>query len=229
MLVSHRHRFIYTKTAKTGGTSVESFFERFCMPDGAWTQLHGRDEYVSEHGIIGYRGSEPPYGTTWWNHMPASRIKAEVGAAVWDSYFKFCVVRNPFEKCISAFCFQGGDYQPPARMIEELRHENLNAEQLRFIGFLQNHAPVDRDKYMIRRKFCLDAVIRYEALEEDIQKICDRIGVPYDRQYLPEFKRGIRPPDATVGSLYTKRSRRIVEKVFAFELRFFGYGFPGES
>lgn len=229
MLISHRHRFIYTKTAKTGGTSVESFFERFCMPDGAWTQLHGRDEHVSEHGIIGYRGPVPPSGTTWWNHMPASTIKAKVGAAVWESYFKFCVVRNPFEKCISAFCFQGGDYQASPRVTEELRHENLGAEQIRFIGFLQHHAPVDRDKYMIGRGFCLDAVIRYEALEDDIQKICDRIGVPYDPKYLPHFKRGIRPPDATVGSLYTKRSRELVEKVFAFELRFFGYHFPGES
>lgn len=34
MLISHRKRFIFTKTAKTAGTSVESYFEQYCMPEG---------------------------------------------------------------------------------------------------------------------------------------------------------------------------------------------------
>lgn len=229
MLVSHRHRFIYTKTAKTGGTSVESFFERFCMPDGAWKQLHARDEYVSEHGIIGFRGKEPPSGTKWWNHMPASAIKAAVGDTVWESYFKFCVVRNPFEKCISAFYFHGGVRHASPRLTKDTRHDELGAERQRFIEFLQRQMPVDRDTYMIDGSFCLDAMIRYEVLETDIQRICDRIGVPYDRKYVPEFKRGFRPPDATAGSLYTRRSRELVERAFAFELQFFGYRFPADS
>jgi len=218
MLVSHRHRFIYTKTAKTGGTSVESFFERFCMPEGTWKQLHAREQHVSECGIVGYRGAVVPPGTTWWNHMPASAIKARLGASVWDSYFKFCVVHNPYEKCISAFYDLGKGYKSDPQLIEEPRHQKLGAEQIRFIGFLQHHPPVDRVNYLIDGKFCLDAVIRYEALESDIRNICALVGVPFDRKYLPGFKRGIRPPDATAGSLYTKRSRELVERVFAFEL-----------
>jgi len=47
MLVSHRYRFIYTKTIKTGGTSVESYFEPYCMADGEWTESQKRDEYIS--------------------------------------------------------------------------------------------------------------------------------------------------------------------------------------
>ena len=106
MLISHRYRFIYTKTTKTAGTSVESFFEEFCMPDGEWTESHRRDEYVSPAGVVGYRGNNPE-GKKWWNHMPAASIKELVGKAIWDSYFKFCVVRDPFDKCISAFCHLG--------------------------------------------------------------------------------------------------------------------------
>jgi hypothetical protein len=54
MLISHRYRFICTKTVKTAGTSVENFFEEFCMPEGEWTESHGRDEYESPTGIISY-------------------------------------------------------------------------------------------------------------------------------------------------------------------------------
>lgn len=53
MLVSHRKKFIYTKTVKAAGTSVVSYFEKSCMPEGAWEFAHFRDEYVSEEGILG--------------------------------------------------------------------------------------------------------------------------------------------------------------------------------
>ena len=57
MLVSHRYKFIYTKTRKTAGSSVESYFEPFCMPDGEWTQRHLREEYVSDAGISVFAAS----------------------------------------------------------------------------------------------------------------------------------------------------------------------------
>ena len=59
MLVSHRYKFIFTKTVKTAGTSIESYFEKYCMPEGEWKESHNREEYVSETGIIGYRGRAP--------------------------------------------------------------------------------------------------------------------------------------------------------------------------
>ena len=60
MLVSHRYKFIYTKTRKTAGSSVESYFEPFCMPHGEWTQRHLGEEYVSDVGISVFAAS--PHG-----------------------------------------------------------------------------------------------------------------------------------------------------------------------
>ena len=105
MLISHRKRFIYTKTVKTAGTSVESYFEPYCMREGEWSFTHARPEYVSETGIIGIRSGEPLelQGATWWNHMPARTIRALIGEEIWNDYFKFCVVRNPFDAMVSAY------------------------------------------------------------------------------------------------------------------------------
>ena len=36
MLVSHARKFIYTKTLKTAGTSVEVFLEPYCRPPAKW-------------------------------------------------------------------------------------------------------------------------------------------------------------------------------------------------
>src|SRR5689334_12041430 len=107
MLISHRKRFIYTKTVKTAGTSVESYFEPYCMREGEWTFSHAREESVSEAGIVGIRSGEPLeiQGVIWWNHMPAKTIRALIGDAVWNDYFKFCIVRNPFDAVVSAYRF----------------------------------------------------------------------------------------------------------------------------
>ena len=56
MLISHRHRFIYTKTIKTAVTSVEAYFEPYCMAEGAWQESHSRAEHVSPEGIVRFRG-----------------------------------------------------------------------------------------------------------------------------------------------------------------------------
>lgn len=232
MLVSHRYRFIYTKTSKTAGTSVESYFERYCMPEGEWQESHARDEYVSPTGIIGHRGAGIPPGTLWRNHMPAALIRELVGPQVWNSYFKFCVVRNPFEKAISGFCHLGRHHPPAAPRTADPEPGGgephaAAAEQRRFISYLEQKAPFDRDKYMIDGEFCLDDVIRYETLDADMTRICRRLGVEYDPARLPRFKTGLRDPGATAEALYTDRSRRLVEDIFGVELRYFGYSFPG--
>ena len=105
MLVSHRKHFIYTKTAKTASTSVETYFEPLCLAPGRWTFQHARDETVTDEGIIGYRGADTD-GKRWFNHMSCEVIRAQLGASRWDDYFKFAVIRDPFDKLLSGYFFQ---------------------------------------------------------------------------------------------------------------------------
>ena len=166
--------------------------------------------------------------------MPAADVRELIGQEVWHSYFKFCVVRNPFEKCISAFCHLGNGYQVQGyavykRALSWLRNDRPNFEQRRFIDYLKNEMPVDRGAYMIDGAICMDHFIRYESLETDIERTCRRIGVEYNAGFLPTFKAGIRSNRATVEALYTDESRELVERKFAFELQYFGYDYPGGS
>jgi hypothetical protein len=227
MLVSHRHRFIYTKTAKTAGTSVESYFERFCMEDGEWQQVHARREYESSAGIIGFRGPELPQNVKWWHHMPAVTIRKQLGGEIWRRYFKFCVIRNPYDKCISAFEHFGKHHRIRRfSLTSAFRTSGMTEEQRRFYDYVRRAAPIDRDKYVINGEFCLDDVIRYESLEDEIARICDRLDLPYEPEFLPSFKQGHRRPHARVETLYTPPARRHVAKIYAFELARFGYDFP---
>ena len=223
MLVSHRYNFIYTKTAKTGGTSVESYFERFCMSDDEWTLRHGRDEYASQFGIVGFRGATRPKNCTYWHHMPAALIKEKVGKEVWDKYFKFCVIRNPYDKVISAFYDMQRANYPSIDLLD------VNDERSKFGKWLLHNKltiPTDKNACVINGKFCLDDVVRYETLESELERICVRLGIPWEPTTLPTFKAGFRPKNAKVVDLYTEKSKKIVEATFAFELEYFKYSFP---
>lgn len=223
MLVSHSHQFIYTKTVKTAGTSVESYFERFCMPEGEWSLSHARDEYESDHGIIGFRGStKKPDSCKYWNHMPAIKIRDAIGKRNWKNYHKFCVVRNPYDKVVSWFYFL-------QRQKDKLNESfDLDKERQEFEDWLVRgkQLPIDRDKYLIKGKFCLDDVIRFESMAVDIERICDQLGVPWEPSALPFLKKGIRPQQATIEELYSEKSKEIVKEAFSFELKHFNYAFP---
>lgn len=239
MLISHRKRFIFTKTSKTAGTSVESYFEQYCMREGEWQQEHDRDEYVSDAGIIGYRGAASPH-TVWFNHMPASRMRELLGPEVWDGYFKFTVIRNPFDKLVSGFHMyekrrqQYTPWQKAKALVKRMLDIGSPVDRIRgttdverFRSWIaKGGAIIDRDKYVIDGEVCVDFFIRFEALQEGIREVCARLDLPYEPARLPEFKKGMRHHRIPVHEYYDAPTEAIVRRLYAFEFERFGYDMP---
>lgn len=56
VLVSHIYKFIYIKNMKVAGSSVESFFGKYCQdPNKEYNYNDTIDESIDEFGIIGAR------------------------------------------------------------------------------------------------------------------------------------------------------------------------------
>lgn len=226
MLASHRYRFIYTKTNKTAGTSIESFFERYCLPEGEWTLQQNRDEAITEAGIIGFRGSSRPDDCVYHGHMPAAEIRERLGEDIWERYFKFCAVRNPYDKAVSQFYFQ--KYVRTEN--RPIRFGDLESEREDFEAWAKEaFLGLDQNRYTIDGEFCLDDVIRYERLESDVLRICERLSIPASIADLESFKGGIRPTAARTEIMYTDQARLMVSVKCAKDLELFGYVFPGED
>lgn len=218
MLVSHRFRFIYTKTIKTGGTSVESYFEKYCMKDGEWKFSHSRDEYISEYGVIGYRGIDNSK-SKFYNHMPASLIRDLIGEQMWNDFFKFCVIRNPYDKIISAFFH----LEAKRVIMPELKQQRV----CHFREWIKSGRGLinDRELYTIDNKICMDDFIRTESMLHDLERICNHLGVPYAPDELPRLKSGFKPSDVLLSEYFDKETDQIVRKYYAFEFETFGYPF----
>jgi hypothetical protein len=213
VLISHRKQFIYTKTAKTAGTSVESYFEKYCMPEGVWEFSHGREEFLSEEGIIGYRGNNS-IAKNWYNHMPAIEIRDKIGHSIWHKYFKFCVVRNPFDKLVSGFFFNK-EMKKGEDLIENFRN-----------WIKGGGAVFDRDKYLINGEICIDYFIRYENLEDGIAYVCNLRNMPFEPEGIPKLKAGFRNREISLKEFYDEETIQIVKQRYKFEIEYFNYDAP---
>lgn len=217
-LVSHRKRFIFLKTSKTAGTSIEGFLERYCLPEGQYSAKHARPETVTEAGIIGARPGKQAGNPKFWSHMPARELAAAVGERVWKDYYKISAIRDPYDKVVSAFFFRA------RRAGEDLQSEPPEVVQSRFREFVRvSNLPIDRNKYTISGKLCVDFVIRYEHLHDDLKELSRRLDLAYDADLLPRYKSGQRPAGHAIDDLFDDEAAQIVEQTYRFEFSTFGY------
>ena len=221
MLVSHRKRFIYTKTIKTGGTSVEMSFEPYCFPSGEHVFTRSRPPYESETGIVGFRGiKRASDGNVWYNHMPAAEIKARVGDAVWNSYFKFCCIRDPFDKLVSAFHF----FVLPKDQCASMPFDEIKQ---RFRDWIFTRQFLDDwPIYTLDDTLCMDYVIRYERFQAGIEEICRRLDVPFEPEKLLHMKGEYNPKLVPFGEYFDRDTAQLAEGVYARQLELFGYRAP---
>ena len=233
MLVSHRKRFIYLKTVKTASTSVESFFEPYCMPEGTWQFEKFRNETISLDGIVGYRGVKQRrwFGMRrrkWFDHMSATLVKKQLKPAQWNNYFKFCVIRNPFDRIVSAFhFFQWMDERELQKMhVPSCGNDIERIREWVKVDVGPKTQVFDRCCYTIDNQICVDFFIRYENLINDLAVVCDRLKIEADPSSLKNMVSGMRPRATPIADYYDASTKLLIERLFEFEFQHFGYEFP---
>lgn len=224
MLVSHRKKFIYLKTMKTAGTSVEVFFEPYCKPPGDIERAgHDSPMIVSSDGIVGYRGTDGP-GHRWFNHMTAKQVRSQLGPAIWNSYFKFCVIRNPFDRLVSLWWMNEPGRNPA---LLAAARADLAVARAAFSTWITTRwrVPTIRRIYSIGGRVCVEQLVRYERLTEDLRAVCARLGIEDDPAQLPRLKSDVRQRPEPFADYYTQAARARVERALKDELRVGDYSF----
>lgn len=211
---------------------MEVYFEPYCRPDAKRPSFFS-EEQVSDAGIIGYRGHDFR-GKRWYDHMSAKKIREYVGDEVWNKYFKFCVIRNPFEKLVSAYHFyellvDRANGLRKAKLM--LAHGLIPSKSRDAIKRFRKWVAWtwwfnDRKNYLIDGEVCMDFFIRYEFLTEDLKTVCERLDIPYRPQKMPRFNSQIRPRDRKLAEYYDTKTTEKVCKRFQFEMEHFGYDIP---
>lgn len=229
MILSHRHKFIFLKTRKTAGTSIEIALSTICGPEDVITPIMPADEEIRAN--MGARGPQnylvpmSNYGfkdwarlfikrrrRTFYNHIPAKHVRNIVGNKIWNSYFKFSVVRNPFDQAVSRYFWKTRNLESPPSISEFLRESKL----VRCSNW---------DIFSIDNKVVMDHMIRFENLENDFRYVLRRLGIDSDLR-LPLSKTGLRPA-RPASQLIDSEARETVNHLCSRELREFGYEWNG--
>ena len=184
MILSHKHKFIFLKTIKTAGTSIEAALSEICGPDDVITPFSPENEsfrsglapqnYRLDHPLVPkrplirrlLRRPERYYHTSvgFYEHMPAWRVKTYVGDEIWDSYFKFTFERNPWDRQLSYY------YYKTRKMKRRPTFQQFMGNRSK--AFVENFS-----LYTIDGDVAVDFLGRYENLDADFQTALDRIGV----------------------------------------------------
>lgn len=202
-IVSFQPSFIFIKTRKTAGTSLEVHLAADCGPDAIVTPIHPSNPRHTPRNAAGY-----------YNHMPATAIRAahpgRFGAA-----FKFAFERHPVDKCLSCY----------AMLRHSPAHHSATSPQSWSDFVAQGAFPTDHALYTDSDgTLLIDRLYRYEALDRSLHDISRRTGLRYRPLLIREkvgFRRDDIPRFAEVMADSAIRDR--IMRAFAPTLRHIAY------
>lgn len=206
VIVSHKYKFIYIKNVKVASSSVESFFGSFCTnPENTYSYEDAIKQSIDDYGIIGSRLGSVKKEDVWKNHIPAAEIKKQLGNDKFDKYFKFAVIRNPYDVIVSSYYWE--------------------KPSLKFKDYAKITIIDNLTRYSINGVNVCQYFIRYENLVEDIINVCKILGIcDYDINNLPKHKTNMRPKD-NYREYYDEETRKKVYNNHKNIFEKFGYEF----
>lgn len=205
MIVSHKYEFIFIKTAKTAGTSIEVDLNKVLGETDIATPIypavegHKAQNYVVKNNILG--------SIECRNHMSAREVKKVVGKSIWDEYFKFCVEREPVSKVISHYS-----------MLVRSPHHNQKTKNLSFDDYINMRKfPIDTLKYTDKNGLLIvDRILKYEDLDKELTAVASQLH--FNMEFSTRAKSGFR-----LDLQVSKEHSEIIYDAFSSSTRFTGY------
>ena len=244
-IVSHSRKFIFVRPNKVASSSIMVSLSRFCAEDDVVVDLP-RSEPVPDHNALGQVARRNTHAfddlpRADQAHPPAATVRRIVGTAAWDDYFKFSVVRNPWDWLVSLYWWRLHVWRenvtcppsPKARLFNPRRRWRLmqtrrseikrNIERALRRGWHEPKLERWPKFYLIDERPCLDFYVRFEHLQADYDALCRRLQLPIGP--LPRTKHWFRPKSLRYRDCYTTWSRDYVARRYARLIDIFDYRF----
>lgn len=161
-------------------------------------------------------------------HLTLDSYALIMSAEKLSSYFKFCFVRNPWDRLVSSYTYlaQGGNNRRDRMFydtciskfsgFEDFVRNWLNRENIfQYVHFLP------QTKFVVHRYGLVkpDLVARYEHLEAEYRNIAARFGISVRLPHSNKSKR------TDFRNYYSDKTREIVASVYSSDIHHLGYTF----
>lgn len=216
MIISHKHKFIFFKTRKTAGTSLQIALSEFCEDNDVITGSHkfyGKETEEQGEGInINNFFTDHP-------HPELEQTKKFLGEDIWNSYFKFAFVRNPYEIVVSRYFWE----RRGKLKIDDCSKDNFKSWIKKE---LTNKSHDWLWPYIATDHIELDFIGRYENIQEDTDYICNILNLP--KLTLGKNKSGYRDKNHYT-EYYDNETKDLVSSFFKKDLDLFNYSFNNKK
>lgn len=224
MIISHKYRFIFLKTRKTAGTSIELWLSQHCADSDIVTPVEPEE---AGHVPRNHQGIFDPLRELaqslyspdkvvhsarrtlgdlvrrrrFYNHIPGRLVQARILSRIWRSYWKWCVERAPGEKIISDFYMQRAAY--PGLSLEE---------------YLSTYPPpVNYPIYCNSGyKPIVDQFIDYAQLQSQLRDLASKLHITF-QGLEHKAKSKYKPGNVEIDAILSASARRIIKERFAVE------------
>ena len=192
-MISYDKKFIFVHINKTAGTSMEK-----ALADYGVKKLEEKGDLKFE---LNYRQSQ---------HFNCDEYKKYLGSE-YDDYFKFTVVRNPFDRVVSYY--YGGAIQKGLNFKDWVVDRYLNENYKDYIRMYSDYTHwFDKDE--------MNCVLKFENLDQDFIKLKETLDLNCELG-----KANVNKSRTHYRDYYDNKTKDIIENHFEKELNAFQYKF----
>ena len=192
-MISYNKKFIFVHINKTAGTSMEK-----ALADYGVKKLEEKGDLKFE---LNYNQSQ---------HFNCDEYKKYLGSE-YDDYFKFTVVRNPFDRVVSYY--YGGAIQKGLNFKDWVVDRYLNENYKDYIRMYSDYTHwFDKDE--------MNYVLKFENLDQDFIKLKETLDLNCELG-----KANVNKSRTHYRDYYDDKTKDIIENHFEKELNTFQYKF----
>lgn len=157
-------------------------------------------------------------------HYTCLEKRRRVGKKAWDRKIKFSVIRNPWDRIVSLYCYRLKTNQT------NLRSLNISFEKWINLVLVEQHSRFfDKPKMFMPQMNWLvdendntivDIILKFEHLSEDFNNFTSQLDLT--DIVLPHVNRTTR---ATYRSYFNEQTKDIVETFYSKDIKSFGYSY----
>ena len=206
MLISDSHKFIFVHVRKAAGSSIRDTLEPLSLvkPTDTWSKLKSRFFNVeTDYHKYAFR-----------QHDDINAAKRLMPEDLFESYFKFAFVRNPWDRLVSEYEFirRRSDHGRHSKVIK-MDFDKYIVYQSRRFDAHQINMLADKNG-----KVLMDFVGKFENLQDDWNRVTEKLGIK-NKELSHRKKAGIKD----YSSYYTPETRALVGELWKKDIEAFGY------
>ncbi len=213
-VISHSKRFIFLKANKTASNSIEKYLSFFLNFDKG--DIVGNTVYPDTLHILPFHLTIPEVKSFLDKYFPDKSI--------WEDYYKFTTVRNPWDQLLSMIWHQLR-CDSPIMHIEKLLSK-FGASSLllqyrirKYLSQQESYKQKSRDGLTKHSRYYLESgsvqlhcplnkVIRYENIQDGFGEVCKHLDIPWKGNF--EYK-----GERLAYNSYQRRDRRHYREVYS--------------